>query len=268
MSEKRERALITGASTGLGREFSRLAAADGYDLILVSRDGRRLEAVAAELRRDGIDIVTIPCDLSVPGSAPGLYAEVERRGHTVDILINNAGFGRLGSFSTHDPSDVTSMIQTNVTALTLLTRLFLDDMLARRHGKIMNVASLAAYTPGPLMAVYHATKSYVLALTEAIAEELRGSGVSATVLVPGITRTEFQARAGISPSSSGRGSMSADIVARAGYRAMLDGKTVCVAGAGNRVLAFLAQHSPHSISLRVAHNMQRRLLSEGFEERG
>ncbi|MBV8163545.1 MAG: SDR family oxidoreductase [Candidatus Eremiobacteraeota bacterium] len=261
MKRRSECALITGASTGLGREFARLAAADGYDLILVSRDAQRLEAVASELQRDtSVDVMTNPCDLSVAGAAPALYSQVKSRGRTVDILINNAGFGKLGYFSQHDADDIASMIQTNVTALTLLTRLFLDDMLARKHGKILNVASLAAYTPGPLMAVYHATKSYVLALTEAVAEEVRGSGVSATVLVPGITRTEFQARAGIPPASVERGAMSAAAVARAGYHAMLDGKTVCVAGMGNRVLGFLAHHAPHSISLRVAHTMQRKLL--------
>lgn len=261
MTRRSECALITGASTGLGREFSRLAAADGYDLILVSRDTQRLQTVAAELRgTNGVDIMTIPCDLSVAGAAPTLHADVTSRGRTVDVLINNAGFGRLGYFSQHDVDNIASMIQTNVTALTLLTRLFLDGMLGRKHGKILNVASLAAYTPGPLMAVYHATKSYVLALTEAIAEEVRGSGVSASVLVPGITRTDFQARAGIPPASIGRGAMSAAAVAQAGYHAMLDGKTVCVAGAGNRVLGFLAQHAPHSISIRVAHKMQRKLL--------
>ncbi|MBV8205136.1 MAG: SDR family NAD(P)-dependent oxidoreductase, partial [Candidatus Eremiobacteraeota bacterium] len=121
MTRRSECALITGASTGLGREFARLAAADGYDLILVSRDAQRLEAVASELQRDAsVDVVTNPCDLSVAGAAPALYSQVKSRGRTVDILINNAGFGKLGYFSQHDADDIASMIQTNVTVLTLL----------------------------------------------------------------------------------------------------------------------------------------------------
>jgi short-subunit dehydrogenase len=151
------------------------------------------------------------------------------------------------------------MIQTNITALTLLTRLFSADMVESKRGMILNVASLAAYTPGPLMAVYHATKSYVLAFSEAIAEEMRGSGVTVTALVPGITRTGFQVRAGIKEHKLGRAMEAADVAAQ-GYRAMLSGKTVHVAGTNNRVLGFLAHHAPHSIATRVAHRMQRQLL--------
>lgn len=255
-------AVITGASTGLGREFSRLAAADGYELVLVARNEQRLEAVASELRvRHGITVTTLACDLSEPRAAHVLFAAVHSVSRPVDILINNAGFGRLGYFARSDVTDVESMINTNVTSLTVLTRLFLDDMMSRARGRVLNVASIAAFTPGPLMAVYHATKSYVLALTEALAEELRGSGVTASVLLPGITRTGFQARAGIPEASLGKGVMSAEVVAAQGYRAMLEGKTVCVSGLGNRVLGFLAHHAPHGISARVAHRMQRRLLT-------
>ena len=263
MTQRKQRTLITGASTGLGYEFSKLAAADGRDLILVARNTKRLDEVAAEVRaRHGVEAEVIGCDLSLAQASQRLYEEARGRELSVDVLINNAGFGQLGYFRHTDPGLVNAMIQTNVTALTLLTRLFLADMAARAQGRILNVASLAAYTPGPLMAVYHATKAYVLAFSEAIAEELRGSGVSVTALVPGITRTEFQERAGIEQSKLGGAGMSAAEVAKAGYRAMLAGKTVCVPGAGNSLLAFLAHHTPHLVATQVAHRMQRRLLRD------
>jgi len=208
MNDRGGRALITGASTGLGREFAFLAAGDGRDLILVARDVARLNQVADHAReRFGVRSEVIACDLSRPGAARNLYDETRRRGLSADALINNAGFGSFGYFAHSRVETVEAMIQTNVTALTLLTRLFTDDMVARRRGTILNVASLAAYTPGPLMAVYHATKAYVLAFSEAIAEELDGSGVTVTTLVPGITRTEFQRRAGIGETKLGGGTM-------------------------------------------------------------
>ncbi len=256
-------ALVTGASEGLGREFCGLAAADGRDLILVARNRDRLEEVAAQLRaRHDVSADVICADLAEPGAAQSVYAEVNRRGRSVDVLINNAGFASLGYFVQSDPGVVEGMIQTNVNALTLLTRLFAADMLARASGKILNVASLAAFTPGPLMAVYHATKAYVLAFSVALAEELRGSGVTVTTLAPGITRTEFQRRAGIDETKLGRNVMDARTVAEQGYRAMIAGTTVHVAGSMNRVLAFLAHHTPRSVSTPVAHRLQKNMLAE------
>jgi uncharacterized protein len=261
MNGRGERALITGASTGLGREFAFLAAADGRDLVLTARDLDRLNEVAEHARRRfGVDADVIGCDLSRPGAARELYDEVRRRELSVDVLINNAGFGNFGYFARSRLETVEAMIETNVTALTLVTRLFIDEMLTRERGMILNIASLAAFTPGPLMAVYHASKAYVLAFSEAIAEELDDSGVTVTALVPGITRTEFQRRAGISEAKVGAGAMGAAEVAAQGYRAMIAGRRVHVAGTKNQVLGFLAHHTPHAVATRVAHRLQRQLL--------
>ena len=173
-------ALITGASSGIGAALAREAASDGHDLVLVARRREPMEALAAELKSTGAEITVIPADLSRPGAAAALMKTMEERGVTIDMLINNAGLGDTGRFDQENPERILSMLQVNIVALTELTRLVLPQMVARKHGKVMLLASTAAFQPGPGMAVYYATKSYVLSFGRAIGQELRGTGVKIT----------------------------------------------------------------------------------------
>ena len=187
-------ALITGASSGIGLELAKLFARDGYELVLVARRVERLEELGRELtQRHGVRCHTISVDLAQPDAAAEIVRRLEGAGPAVDVLVNNAGFGVLGPLATTEPETAGRMIRVNIEALTQLTRALLPGMLARRRGRILNVASTAGFAPGPLMAVYYATKAYVISFSEALAEELRGTGVTVTVLCPGPTRTEFQA---------------------------------------------------------------------------
>jgi len=190
--------LITGASRGIGLELAKLFARDGFDLVLVARNESDLANVADELRRnDGVSVTVIPKDLSLPTAAEELYQELQREDIEVDILVNNAGFGLYGPFSSTDLRKELQMMQLNMVTLTQLVKRFLPEMLGRRSGKILNVSSTAAFTPGPNVAVYFASKAYVQSFTEALAEELKGTGVSATALCPGPTSTDFAERAGM-----------------------------------------------------------------------
>ncbi len=223
-------ALITGASSGIGRDLAREHARRGGRLILVARRGDRLETLAAELvDRHGIAVTVLPCDLAAPGAAAALHQEVAGRGLVVDQLINNAGFGGLGRFHEMDPQRQDAMVQLNVMALTQLTRAYLPEMIARGRGRVLNVASTAAFMPGPTQAVYFATKAYVLSFTEAVAVELEGTGVTMTALCPGATVTEFadQAAAGNKRMFRAGAATSAEVAAF-GYRAMLAGRTVAI----------------------------------------
>lgn len=227
-------ALVTGASSGIGAELAKLCAADGYPVILVARSRDRLSALAAELtRRHGVVARALEADLADPEAPKAIIDQT--LGADLDILINNAGFGLHGPLAESDWEADASLIQVNITALAHLTRLYLPDMLRRRTGRILNVASTAAYVPGPLMAMYYASKAFVLSFSEAVANEVRGTGVTVTVLCPGPTRTGFDGVAGISDSNLFRGpTMSAADVAREGYRAMMAGKTEHIAGTRNR----------------------------------
>lgn len=252
---KRPLALVTGASAGIGVELARELARHGHDLVLSARSLGPMQALADELREFGAEATVIPVDLSKPGAAATLAHEVVTRGLAVDVLINNAGLGALGRFERIDPARSAEIVQVNIVALTELTRLLLPGMIARRRGRIMMVASVAAFQPGPGMAVYFASKAYVLSLGEALAHELRGSGVSVTVLCPGATATNFFAVAGADKSRIAgrlRRMMRADNVARLGYRALAAGQPVVVTGWLNRLLALLGRFVPHWVSLRVA----------------
>lgn len=200
-------ALITGASSGIGYELARLFARKGHGLVLVARNQETLRELAEKLEREhGIRAIVVSKDLSLPSTPEEIFRELAEKSISVDILVNNAGFGTRGMFSNADTDSQLKMIQVNTTALTHLTRLFLERMSRPRKGRILNVASTAAFQPGPLMAVYYATKAYVLSFSEALASELHGSGVTVTALCPGPTRTEFERRAGM----EGRGFFAAE----------------------------------------------------------
>jgi short-subunit dehydrogenase len=243
-------ALITGASSGIGAELARLLAADGYGLHLVARDGRRLGELAKELSRaHGVRCTTIQADLSRPGSAEGIF----RAAPDVDVLINNAGFGIYGRFAATELKTEMDVIEVNIASLTRLTKAYLPRMIERRRGRIMNVASMAALMPGPFMAVYYATKAYVLSFTEALAAEVEGTGVTVTAFCPGSTRTRFETTAGAEASSLYRGRvMDPRDAAIAGYRGMMAGKPVVFAGMVNRLLAACARATPREMLRRTA----------------
>lgn len=246
-------ALVTGATTGIGLELAKLLARDGHPLILVARNAKRLQEVSDALRRDyHVDVSIFARDLAEPGTAQELFSAVEKTGAEVEILINNAGFGVYGEFSKSPLEDELGMIELNISALTVLTKLFLPRMLRFGRGKIMNVSSTAAFQPGPLMSVYYATKAYVLFFSEALAEELRGTGVSVTTLCPGATVTEFQSRAAMGNIALFKyNAMSAESVARIGYRGMLRGKRIVVTGGFNRFGAFAVRFAPRGLVTRI-----------------
>ena len=248
--------LITGANSGIGLELARQAAADGHDLILVALDARTLDAAADELRRR-VTVRTIAEDLSQPGAAERVFERVQSFGAEVDCLMNNAGFGDYGAFSTSDLARQERMISVNVTALTALTRLFLPGMLERGRGHILNVASVTGFIPGPLMSVYFATKHYVLAFSEALMEELRDSGVQVTALCPPPVRTAFSHAAKIVPASYMATTRTTPAeVARYGYRMMRRGKPVAVYSLWYKFLtAFLVRITPRFALRRLLHHM-------------
>lgn len=252
-------ALITGASTGIGRELADLAARDGYDVVLVARSESVLEHVAADIRQKWKrTVVVIAKDLADREAPRQIFDAVSSGSLDVEVLINNAGFGLLGKFWELSEREQVEMIQLNVTALTDLTRLFLPRFIERRRGMIMNVASTAAFQPGPLMSVYYATKSYVLSFSEAIHNEALDFGVTVTCLCPGPTQTEFDKRAGTGNTklfSSGR-VMSARTVAEIGWNGMKRGKPLVIPGALNGVTAFLTRFAPIQFTASMARKMQ------------
>ena len=251
-------ALVTGASTGIGRAFAALFAADGWIPILVARNEQRLRAVADAFKADHtIDAPVIALDLGVPDAAQKLFDEVNARGLEVEALINNAGFATYGKFAETSLADETEEINLNILTLTQLTKLFLQQMIARGSGKICNVASTAAFQPGPMMAVYCATKAYVLSFSEAISNEVRGTGVTVTCFCPGATESNFQERARMEESAlvKGRKMPDAVTVAAAGYAAMMAGKRLEIPGAVNRVGAFLPRVIPRGLVLAAGRKI-------------
>ncbi len=230
-------ALVTGGSGGIGLELARVLADDGHDLVLVARGQAALERAAEELRAGGAAAHVVAADLASP-AAPGEVARaVEALGLEVEVLVNNAGFAAWGPFAEADPGATRGMVDLNAAALTDLTHIFVKPMLARGRGRILNVASTAAFQPGPGVAVYYATKAYVLSLSVALSVELEGTGVTVTALCPGPTRTGFADRAGAGGSRlfhRGRGDDPA-AVARSGYAAMKRGEAIHVTGLMNRI---------------------------------
>jgi len=252
----KETALITGASSGIGLDLARLFAKDGCDVVLVARSEGKLRELAAELERDcGVKAHVIALDLAQPHAAQAL---VQRLPVAIDILVNNAGFGVTGPFVETDLAKELEMIQVNIVALTELTKLLLPPMVARRRGRVLNVASTAAFQPGPLMAVYYATKAYVLSFSEAIADELRDSGVTVTALCPGPTETGFAAVADMTTTrlfNVAKPMSSAD-VARAGYAAMKRGRRVVIPGVKNKLLTQSVRVSPRRLVTTIVRKLQ------------
>jgi short-subunit dehydrogenase len=247
-------ALVTGASEGLGRELADLAAAAGHPVILAARQADRLEALAAELRKKHrVEAVVIPADLSQPEEAERLWRDAAA-GRRIGVLVNNAGLGRNGAFADPDGwAREWASVQVNVGAYTILLKRAVAAMLALGSGRVLNVASLAGFVPGPNMAVYHATKAYALSLSEAVAAEMRGTGVTVTALCPGATRTAFF-RADGAEGATWLNRMplpSARSVAETGWRAMQAGRTVAVPGLQNKLTGFLPRITPRGLTTRI-----------------
>lgn len=251
MNTSRKAAVITGASSGIGVDLARLFARDGYHVVLVARSEEKLRSLAAELGGD-----YIVADLSRPDAPQAVFDKL--RGVEVEALVNNAGYGVIGPFAETNVTKELEMIQVNVVALTHLTKLFLPQMVQRRRGAILNVASTAAFQPGPLMAVYYASKAYVLSFSEAIADELRDSGVRVTALCPGPTATGFAAAADMESArlfNMTRPASSAS-VAKVGYDALRSGKRVVIPGLRNKLLAQSIRVSPRRVVTTIVRKLQ------------
>jgi uncharacterized protein len=245
--------LISGASGGIGYELAKLFARDHHHLILVARSADKLAQVARELETRGSTVKTIPLDLASPPAPRFLFDQLQREGIAVDILINNAGFGAFGEFARMREEEILGQIELNIAGLTTLTRLFLPPMIARHSGRIMNVASVAGFQAGPLMAVYYATKAYVISFSEAIANEVRRCGVTVTCFCPGATHTGFAQRAGIQESRLFKlGAMSAEKVAFDGYRAVMEGRGLAISGLHNKALVQSERFAPRRLTTAIS----------------
>lgn len=261
MSERRT-ALITGASSGFGVEFARLFARDGFDVVLVARSGPPMQELAIQLQdAHAITATVIAKDLAAPHACDELVADLGGRGIQVDALVNNAGFAQYGPFAEADPDVLDKMLSVNVVALTELTRALLPGMVERRWGRIVNLGSVGSFAPAPMTGAYAATKAYVLSLSLALTEELRGTGVTVTALCPGPTATGFQARAEMADSKliAGRNLDPAAEVVRAGYAAMNKGRPCVVTGTTSKLFAFGSRFLPRMASARIAGNSQQRI---------
>jgi short-subunit dehydrogenase len=248
-------ALITGASGGIGYELAKLFARDSYNLVLVARSADKLAQLASELEKAyQIRATVVAIDLSQQNGPDQVFAVTQNAGIEVDVLVNNAGFGQFGFYVETDLQEELGQIQLNIVSLTHLTKLYVRPMVERRHGRILNVASTAAFQPGPLMAVYYATKAYVLSFSEALSNELRGTGVTVTCLCPGPTATEFVKRASMDMMKTPY--MDAKTVAEIGYRAMLKGRPTVIAGKMNWLVAQSTRLAPRAWTAAIARKLQ------------
>lgn len=253
-------ALITGASGGIGYELAKLFARDGYNLVLVARSQEKLDAVADELQDNfGSSVKVIIKDLASVTAPHEIFTELQNKGIKIQFLVNNAGFATYGLFAETDLDVELQMMQVNVISLTHLTKLFVGEMIKQREGKILNVASIASFQPGPLMAVYYATKAFVLSFSEAIANELKGTGVTVTTLCPGPTESGFQKRAAMEKSKliNGKKIMDAETVARIGYRGLMKNQTVVIPGLKNKILAQSVRVGPRNLVTAIVRNLQK-----------
>lgn len=249
--------LITGAAAGLGHEFSKLAIADGYNLILIDIDAEKLAEVKKMIEKTSdLKITIIAKDLCKPNIAHEIYNEV--KGENIEMLINNAGFGVFGEFSETNWQREEDMMYLHMLTSTHLTKLVIKDMVVANRGKILNISSLAAFQPGPLMAIYYASKSFLLSFTEAVAREIKDSGVSISVLCPGPTKTNFQSTVSENTSKNKIAVNMASVktVASYGYKAFVKGKIVIIPGAMNKILAFLPRILPRSTAANIVYKIQ------------
>ena len=257
----RKTALITGASSGIGYELSKVLAKNGYNLVLVSRNTEKLNVISEEIRKQhDIRIKVISKDLCKSPAPQELYNEVAAEGINIDVLVNNAGIGTYGKFidsSTQKPMD---LIQLNITSLTMLCKLFGTDMVKNGSGRILNVASTAAFQPGPLISTYYASKAYVLMLSEALKRELEQDGVTITVLCPGPTQTEFFERHDMIGTKLERSPhiMSAAKVAEIGFSGLLKGKIIVIPGLINKLLAFSVRLAPRRVVTAIAYSLNQK----------
>jgi hypothetical protein len=251
----RPTALVTGASSGIGREFAAVLARNGYDLVLVARRRTELDSLAAELQSaHAATSLVVPADLSTAEGVPSVVDAVRAADVEVDVLINNAGLGGHGRFIETDVASDEQQLAVNILALTRLTKAFLPPMVSRRRGRILNVASTAGFQPGPFMAVYYASKAYVLSFSEALSEEVRGTGVTVTALAPGAVRTAFFDVANVDSNSRlvrSPGTLNADEVAQAGYDAMMRGRALVIPGFANRMGMESLRIAPRGLVTRV-----------------
>lgn len=263
MSENTGRtALVTGASGGIGYELVRLFARDGYNLVLVARSAGKLNEMKSQYeQKAGIKVHVIVKDLAQPSAPQEIYDELQREGIAVDVLVNNAGFTVYGPFTETDADKELQLMQVNIVALTHLTKLFLPGMVQRGWGRVLNLGSTASFFPGPLMAVYYASKAYVLSFSEALWAELEGTGVTVTALCPGPTETGFQKRGNMEDSRlvAGRKIMDVRPVARAGYRALMKGQMVHVPGVRNWIQSTATRFIPSKLLARSVMRAQERV---------
>jgi len=259
-------ALITGAASGIGLEISKLLFQDNYSLILVDKDERGLSQVKENSFNDSNKEIRIICkDLSKANCAEEIYNELTEQRVVVDVLVNNAGFGILGKFEKTDWKQESQMINLHIHTVTHLCKLVLPGMIARKKGKILNVASLASYYSGPLMSVYYASKAYILSFSVALSNELKGTGVSITVLCPGLTRTSFQKSMCEEKALIRWNIGSAKNVAKYAYQSMIKNKLIAIPGFFNRLLAFLPRILSRSLAAWMIRKLQMKNRANKFE---
>lgn len=255
--KKRKTALVTGASGGLGLEFARLLAKKKYDLVLIARNEGKLNSIKDELEKaHGITAWVCSADLSKVDAALGVFQFTQAHDLEIDVLINNAGFGDSGKFAECNWQKQYEMVQVDITALMQLTHCFLPGVIERKHGKILNLSSVAAFCAGPGMSVYYASKAFVRSFSEAVAEEVRGTGVTVTALCPGPTATGFEAAADMgNDSKMFRKAAKPEDVAKAGLRALRLGRVLCYQGAFTKCMSFLSRLMPRSVTRKYAGKM-------------
>jgi len=254
-------ALITGASSGIGLELAKLFARDSHDLALVARSYDKLKHIAEDLQNTyGVQVKYYTQDLSVSSAPEEIFKALQSEGGNIDVLVNNAGFGWRGEFAKMDITDALGMIQVNITALSHLTRLFLPGMIERKRGKILNLASTAAFQPGPMMATYYASKAYVLSFSEALSEELQGTGVTVTAFCPGPTATGFGQRAGFTNNKvlGGMLSMDSRTVALDGYKGLMNRKPLVISGWKNWIGTQLVRFIPRPFPAKIVKKVQQK----------
>ncbi|PIV90805.1 short-chain dehydrogenase [Candidatus Gracilibacteria bacterium CG17_big_fil_post_rev_8_21_14_2_50_48_13] len=263
-SPEREVALVTGGTQGIGLECAKILAAEGYDLILVGRDKEKAERACALIQKNfSVSATPLPQDLKEIDAPQKIFDAVHAMGVHVSLLINNAGFGIQGDFATTQLDYEIGMMRLNMETVVRLTKLFLPDMIARRSGKILNVASTAAFQAGPYMSIYCATKAFVLSFSEALAEEQRGKNITVTALCPGPTKTGFQANAHLEELAPKQGS-AADpfVVASAGIHGLMSGRAVVVPGFKNTFLIFMERFLPRRSVVRAAAKVLKKMAQK------